>query len=117
MAVGALAGLIVAAVAYFVEASGIDHTAGALLVVFSSAAILIGAILEMIGWIRTHWTGPTFTVLLILGIAGTFLAAAFLEALWLELAMVVCFIGWLVHVFWHPEREPRLSGETVEVRS
>jgi hypothetical protein len=117
MAIGAVAGLIVAVIAYFVEASGIDHTGGALLVVASSACLLIGAILEMTEWIRQHWTGPTITVLMILGIAGTFLAAAFLESLWLEIAIAVCFVGWLIHVFWRPQRDLALAGETYEVRS
>ncbi|KXF75618.1 hypothetical protein ATN84_16640 [Paramesorhizobium deserti] len=96
IALGAAAGLILSLIAYTTRSSGINGTGGALLVIASSAAILLAAMAiamwpKMRGWLR-----GTLIFLLLLGILGTALAAYFLDSKWLLLAMAVCLIGWLL---------------------
>lgn len=102
MALAAAIGLIVALADYFMPSSGVGYTLGAGLVCWSNAALLVATLLLFNDRIRHNWFGVVLTVLIILGIAGTALAGYMLDSVWLPIVMAVCFIGWLVHLFWHP---------------
>lgn len=96
-AAGAL-GLLVSTIAYFRRASGVDHTAGALLVVVSTLLLTGAAVaLALTVGARGRWRWPLF-VLALLDVLGTALAAYFLHA-WLLLAlMAVALAGWIIAV-------------------
>lgn len=98
IALGAAAGLALSIFAYVERSSGINGTAGAMLVVASSAAILLAA-LALASW-PGMWRGlrGLLLFLLLLGILGTGLAAYFLMSIWLLVAMAVCLIGWLLAI-------------------
>ncbi|WP_274426154.1 hypothetical protein [Chelativorans sp. YIM 93263] len=107
IALGAAAGLALSIFAYISRSSGINGTAGALLVIASTAAILLAALAltcwpAMRGWLR-----GTLLFLLLLGILGTGLAAHFLASVWLQVAMAVCLIGWLLAIMGRKERPAR----------
>lgn len=104
---GSGAGLLLSIFNYVSSGNGIHGTAGALLVVISSALILIVSLLMAIGALRWRWLRIVVDVLLILGIIGTGFAAYMLEAYWLVALMVLCLIGWLVQVFEAPVQPRR----------
>ncbi len=95
MAVAALASLALSAVNYVAPYNGIHGSAGALLVIVSSALILVGAVLLAVDRSASRALTATVAVLLLLGILGTGLAAYFLEADMLVALMVVAMAGWL----------------------
>lgn len=99
MTLAAAIGLIVSAFAYFHLGSGIDHTAGALLVIVSTILLAgAGAALALTGGAAGWWRG-LLLVLTLLDVLGTGLAAWFLHA-WLLLAlMVLALVGWLMAAF------------------
>jgi hypothetical protein len=91
-----LIGGLVALFAYLRRGSGVDHTGGALLVVVSSALLVLAAIVLALS--GPSWLRILFLVLAILGVVGTGVAAWFLHE-WLLLAlMVVALIGWAILV-------------------
>lgn len=109
---GALIGLIAALADYFMKASGVAYSPGALLVVLSSLALLIAAAILASAWGRHGWVSVTLLVLSALGIIGTAFAAYLLESMWLEVGMVVCFLGWVGQAFWRrPARSLSSSAE------
>ncbi len=94
LALAALAGLILALLAYFGAHNGIDHTEGALLVVVSTALLLIAAVvLEQFRPIR--WL---VEVLVFLDILGTAFVGYMLDAYLLAALMVVALVGWIAHL-------------------
>lgn len=94
LALAALAGFILALLAYFGSHNGIDHTEGALLVVVSTALLLIAAVvLEQFRPIR--WL---VEVLIFLDILGTAFACYMLDAYLLAALMVVALVGWIAHL-------------------
>ncbi len=93
--VAALIALGAALFDYFWMGNGIHGTAGVLLVIASSAAMLILAIL-LVQWATGGFAHGLLLVLLIIDIAGTALAAWFLQAWWILGATVLAAIGWLV---------------------
>src|SRR5579875_478106 len=103
LTLGAAAGLITALAEYFLAASPIGHTAGALLVIVTAALVLAGALIVLalaaLYGSRPVWLRVVFDVLLIIGLVGTGFAAWFLEANLLLAFMVVGVVGWLWHVF------------------
>jgi hypothetical protein len=99
MVVGSGIGLLLALYNNFNSSNGIHGTAGALLVIVSSALVLIASLLLAFNVFRPRWLRIVVDALLILGILGTGFAAYMLEANWLVVLMVVALIGWLVHVF------------------
>jgi hypothetical protein len=107
MVVGSGAGLLLSIFNYVSSGNGIHGSAGALLVIISSALILIASLLIAFGVLRWRWLRIVVDVLLILGIIGTGFAAYMLEADWLVALMVLCLIGWLVHVFAVPAQSRR----------
>lgn len=95
IALGGAAGLIISLIAYTTKSSGIDGSAGALLVILSSALILLAALALTIWATRRSWWTGTLVFLLLLGILGTAFAAYMLDSHWLLIAMAVSMIGWL----------------------
>ena len=98
IAVAAAIGAGIAVFAYVARSSGIDHTAGALLVILSSLAVAAaGAIIALIGR-RPAWLRVTLVVLTLLGILGTGFAAVLLHSVGLVVMMALCLVGWIVHL-------------------
>ncbi len=85
----------IAVFGYVARSSGIDHTAGALLVILSSLAA--GAVIVAPGR-RPAWLHVTLVVLTLLGIPGTALAAVLLHSVGLVAMMALCLVGWIVHL-------------------
>jgi hypothetical protein len=100
---GALVLLIAVALAiaifdFFWPGNGIHGTAGAGLVVISSALLVAAAtVLVFVARLGGGLRG-TLLVLIALDIIGTGFAAYLLEADWLLAAMAVALIGWIVHL-------------------
>ena len=87
---------------YLTRGTGIDHTSGALLVVVSSALILLAALVLALAPSTPRWVRVVLEILLLLGVLGTALAAYFLEAYALLGLMAVALVGWLVLVLSGP---------------
>jgi hypothetical protein len=116
MVVGSGVGLLFSLYNNFNSGNGIHGTPGALLVIVSSALVLIASLLLAFNVFRPRWLRIVVDVLLILGILGTGFAAYMLEANWLVALMVVALIGWLVHVF-SGRLRPRPVAVETEVAS
>lgn len=99
MVIASAIGLALSIYNYFTLGNGINHSAGALLVLVSSALILGASVLLALYRSRPGWLRVLLDILLVLGILGTGFAAYFLEAYWLLGLMVIALIGWLVEVF------------------
>jgi hypothetical protein len=99
MALAAAVGLIVSAIAYFHLGSGIDHTAGALLVIISTLLLTGAAVVLALTAGGSGWWRGLLLVLTVLGVLGTGLAAYFLHAWLLLVLMVVGLVGWLIATF------------------
>lgn len=98
MAAAALVGLVVAAIGYLTPTSGIAGTAGALLVVLSSAALLIAAMLMPMLREHVRWLYLVVVVLCALAVLGTAVAAYFLELPLVIVAVVVAALGLIWHL-------------------
>lgn len=104
--VAAIVGVAIAAYNYITPLTGINGTPGAMLVIISSALIIIDALIL--------WFGPPgvifglFWVLGILGAVGTFAAAWFLHAWLLMAASVVMLLGVVAAIF--PSRNTSTKG-------
>jgi hypothetical protein len=95
--------------------NGIHGTAGALLVVISSALMFAAAAaLVFAGGMGRRLRG-TLLALIALDILGTALAAYMLEADWLIAAMGVAAIGWLVRLIFDQPPRP-FQGNTLAQR-
>jgi len=92
----ALIGLGAALFDYFYPDNGIHGTGGVLLVIGSTAVMLILALALMRSGGAKRWVHGVLLALLIIDIAGTGLAAYLLEAWWILGAMVIALIGWLI---------------------
>jgi hypothetical protein len=95
---GALLGAAVSLYNNVTPLTGIDGTPGALLVIGSTAILIIlGILLRPAGrfgrGLRSFLVGSS-----LLDIAGTALAAYLLESRTLLLLMLVCFAGWLANL-------------------
>jgi quinoprotein glucose dehydrogenase len=95
---GALIALGAAIFDYFYAGNGIHGTGGVLLVIGSTAVMLLLS-LALVQW-RSHpgWVHVLLLVLLVIDIAGTGLASYLLEAWWVFGANVLALIGWLVDI-------------------
>jgi glycerol-3-phosphate acyltransferase PlsY len=94
-AAAGLAGAAVSLYNYFTEASGISDTPGAMLVVITSAALVVLGV--AIGRLRPGGGLRRFlSVASLVLILGTAFAAYLLESTTLLALMVVCWIGWSV---------------------
>jgi hypothetical protein len=98
MAIASGVGLVIAGAGYLSPDSGITGTPGALLVVGSSLALLIAALLLPVLAARGDWLHGLFIVLCVLGLLGTGIAAWFLELPLLVAAMVVAAVGLAMHL-------------------
>lgn len=108
MLVVALMGLLGAGISiydYITPGSGIDGAEGTLLVIASSALIFLAGLVEALLVSMPRRLRGTLTVLMLLGILGTGVAAYFLESDALLLLMIIAVLGWFVYVF-----APRGSG-------
>jgi quinoprotein glucose dehydrogenase len=102
----ALIGLGAALFDYFYPDNGIHGTGGVLLVIASTAVMLILA-LALVRWgAAKRWAHGVLLVLLVIDIAGTGLAAYLLEAWWILGAMALALIGWLIDI---PEATLRMA--------
>ena len=98
--------LIVSLIEYFMPENGIDGSLGALVVVGSTAVMLVAAAVVWLGYAR-----KTLKVLILLDIVGTGFAAYMLDANVLIGFMALAVIGWLVGVFaGGRSREPATAG-------
>lgn len=108
MLAAALVGTAIALWGYFAPMTGIDGTAGALLVVVSSLLLVLDGVILLFlpsGAVRT-----IMLTLGVLGALGTFAAAGFLHAWWLMAAMVVVALGLAADIFMkHSSPAPRTS--------
>jgi hypothetical protein len=98
LVVAAAIGLVLSLIAYFTPHGPIAQSAGALLVIISTA-LMAGAAL-LIGFVTMpRWLVILFEVLIILDIAGTGVCAYFLEAYVLLALMVIALSGWILQPF------------------
>ncbi len=93
VALAAVVGLILSVIAYFIPHGPIAASWGALLVIVSTALMLIAAVLIALAQIP-QWLVILFEVLIILDIIGTGVCAYFLEAYALLAFMVIALVGW-----------------------
>ncbi|HTJ57408.1 MAG TPA: hypothetical protein VL418_07600 [Devosiaceae bacterium] len=98
LTLAALVAFVLTIYNYFDRSNGIHGTEGALLVVVSTALMLIAAAVIAAGWARPRWLHGLLDVLIFLDIVGTCFAGYLLESWVLVGLMVIAFIGWLVHV-------------------
>lgn len=95
---GALIGFVLSIFNYFWTGNGIHGTGGVLLVIITSAVMII------LGAALAHWrmsssrTHGILLVLLLIVILGTAFAAYLLEAWWVLGAVTLALIGWLVDI-------------------
>jgi quinoprotein glucose dehydrogenase len=96
LCLGALIALLISIFDFFWTGNGIHGTGGVLLVVVSSAVMLIlGLALER--WrAASSWAHGILLAVLLVDILGTGFAAYMLEAWWVLAFMVVALAGWLV---------------------
>ena len=98
LAVVSLLCLVLTIYNYFSPANGIHGTAGALLVIVSTALMLVASVVIAVRWARPRWVRVLLEVLILLDILGTGFAAYMLESGILLVLMAIALIGWIVHV-------------------
>jgi hypothetical protein len=96
VAAAAAIALLLTIVAYFTPHGAIAHDYGTLLVLVSSALMLMAALL-IARWPTRPWAVTTFEVLILLDIFGTAFCAYFLEFISLLAVMAVALAGWVMH--------------------
>ncbi len=112
LATAAIAALAIAIFNFFWLGNGIHGTAGAGLVVISSALMAAAAAALVFATRMRRGRRGTLLVLIALDIVGTGLAAYLLEADWLLAAVAVALIGWIV-VLVSDGPSPRSSDEPI----
>jgi len=93
LVIAALISFIILLIEYFVPHGTIAHSWGALLVVISTALMVIAGALIALKAVP-HWLAVLFEILIILDIIGTGICAWFLETPVVLALMVVALIGW-----------------------
>jgi hypothetical protein len=106
MAVASGIGLILMLIAYFVPHGPIAWQWGTLLVVVSTALMLMASLLLELA-AMPRWLVRTFQVLIILDVLGTGVCAYFLEAPALLILILIALAGWIAHLAWD---SPHFSG-------
>jgi len=86
----------------FNEGNGIAHSAGAILVIVSSALVFAASLAMVLDHDKPAWLAGFFYVSIFLGLVGTALAAYFLATYWLVALMIIGLIGWLIHICFDP---------------
>ena len=95
---------------FFWTGNGIHGTAGALLVVISSALMLLAAGAMVIWPVMPRWLRGLLLVLILLDIVGTGIAAYMLEAYWLVGAVAAALVCFVIHLV--ANLSPRLATQT-----
>ena len=98
LAAAAVLSLAVSIYIYLTPESGVAGTPGAILVMVSTALLLLAALL-LIWDGMPKWLGGVFVVLAALDLIGTALAGWLLNSQILAILMVVGAVGWLAYVF------------------
>jgi hypothetical protein len=93
----------------YLFAAGINHTGGVVLVIVSTAALLLAALLA-IAFALAPWLRGLLNVGIFLGLLGTGFAAYLLEAPWLLVLMVVALAAWVSQLVRGTHREVRFVG-------
>jgi quinoprotein glucose dehydrogenase len=88
----ALAGAVLAAIAYLTPNTGVDGTVGALLALAGAVAVTLGSLIAMSDAVRGGLR-VTLNILLAIGALLTAVAAYFLMQYWCALAMVLAVAG------------------------
>jgi len=99
---GALIGLAEAIFAYFWTGNGIHGTAGVLLMIASTALMLLAAGALVLWPAMPRWLRGILLFLILLDIFGSGFAAYMLEAWWLVGAMALALVGWIVRLAFEP---------------
>ncbi len=110
LCLAALVALVVSAINAFNAGNGIAFTAGAYLVLVTSALLVVGAIALIWSTSLPRAAAVVFSILVLLDILGTGFAAWLLQAYVLFGAIVVAGLGWLIYVIFDPAREPYAVG-------
>ena len=97
MAVPAAIGLIIAVVAFFSPASGIEGTPGAALAILGMLALTVAALL--VGRMHPGRLRTFITVMILIGGLLTLLCAWFLMQGWLMMTIVLTLALWLIFIF------------------
>ncbi|SDN19391.1 hypothetical protein [Vreelandella arcis] len=92
--IASLAGLAIALYAYFTPLTGVTGTLGALVATVACLALVVMALLLAV--IKSRGASIALRVLILLGLAGTFLAGLLLHQWWIGVAMVVGLIGLII---------------------
>jgi hypothetical protein len=107
-----VAGLITAAIAAFDEGNGIAYSGGAYLVLVSTALLVLAALALALDHGTSKWLAVILTILILLDLGGTGVAAYFLETPVLVAFMVLALIGWLVYLLVRPTYEDPVPYRT-----
>lgn len=86
-----LAGLAIALYAYFTPLTGVTGTLGALVAAAASVALAVLSLLLAVA--KGRGSSIALSILILLGLTGTFFAGMLLHQWWLCVAMVVGLIG------------------------
>lgn len=97
IAAAGLIGMVLVLIAYFTPHGAIAMQWGTLLVLVSTALMLMAA-LVIARPATPQWLVTTYEVLILLDIAGTSLCAYFLELYALLVLMAVALLGWALHI-------------------
>jgi hypothetical protein len=100
-----VAGLLTAAIAAFDEGNGIAYSGGAYLVLVSTALLVVAALALALHHGTSKWLAAILSILILLDLVGTGVAAYFLETPVLVAFMVLGLIGWLVYLLVDPAHE------------
>lgn len=104
---GAAAGCVIAVVNDLHSHNGISHTWGAVLVVVSTAVLVLGSITLTFGATLAPALRVLLTATLLLDLLGTALASYFLDSTWVMVAMAVSLAGWIIRVWFSPSASER----------
>ncbi len=108
LCLAALIGLGICVFAYFSTGNGIHGTAGVLLVIVSTALMLLAALAISIWPAMWVWLRGLLLVLIALDIVGSGFAGYMLDDWWLVGAMALATIGWLAYLAADPARRREL---------
>jgi Na+/melibiose symporter-like transporter len=92
---------------YFWVGNGIHGTPGALLVIVTTALMLLAAGALMFWSAMPRWLGGVLLFLILLDVVGSGFAAYLLEASWVVGAIALALLGWIVHLVAGPAQRPR----------
>lgn len=103
---GALIGLAEAIFDYFWTGNGIHGTAGVVLVIVSTALMVLAAGALTLWPAMARGLRGVLLFLILLDIVGSGLASYMLEAWWLVGAMALALVGWIIHLAADPAPRP-----------